>query len=134
MTGVIGDMSDGARLALEDDGLINVGQIRPTARVNAYLLYTVNAPPWKGSNKIIAEAFKLSRKMPSELLPFWTKYWCYVLIGVITYASLKLFRRLSRRSGVFIENDKNSKFLNDTAEQLEGNNSFNLRSRQIHFL
>ena len=50
-----------AHLAFEDDVLINVGQIRPTTRVNAYLLYTVNAPLWKGSNKIIAEAFKLSK-------------------------------------------------------------------------
>ncbi|XP_076681708.1 iodotyrosine deiodinase isoform X2 [Andrena cerasifolii] len=57
--------------------------------------------------------------MPSELLPFWTKYWGYVLIGVITYVSLKLFHRLSRKSGVFIENGKNSKYLSDTAEQLE---------------
>ncbi|XP_031848983.1 iodotyrosine deiodinase isoform X2 [Nomia melanderi] len=58
--------------------------------------------------------------MFSELFPFWTKYWYYVLIGIISCSILRVFYVISRKSAVFIKNDKRDlKILNNTTEQLE---------------
>lgn len=60
--------------------------------------------------------------MFSELLPFWTKYWYHVLIGIISCGILRVFYVISRKGAVFIKNDKRDlKILNNTTEQLEGN-------------
>ncbi|XP_076643804.1 iodotyrosine deiodinase isoform X2 [Halictus rubicundus] len=58
--------------------------------------------------------------MFSELLPFWTKYWYHVLIGIISCSFLKLFYDISKERAVREKTDKHdSKILNNTTEQLE---------------
>ncbi|KZC07734.1 PREDICTED: iodotyrosine deiodinase 1 [Dufourea novaeangliae] len=58
--------------------------------------------------------------MFSELLPFWTKYWYYVLIGVVSCSFLKVFYDISKKSATFIKNDKYStKLVDNTMEQIE---------------
>ncbi|XP_076230994.1 iodotyrosine deiodinase [Calliopsis andreniformis] len=58
--------------------------------------------------------------MLSEILPFWTKYWYHVLIGIISYVFLRVFYKISTNSINFVADGKHSsKIVNDTVEQLE---------------
>ncbi|XP_043250468.1 iodotyrosine deiodinase 1 [Colletes gigas] len=69
--------------------------------------------------------------MISELLPFWTKYWHHVLIGIISYSFLKIFYKVSKKSALFIKNDKNrSEILNNTMEQLEDSSKESLEDSE----
>ncbi|XP_076294874.1 iodotyrosine deiodinase [Lasioglossum baleicum] len=58
--------------------------------------------------------------MFTELLPFWTKYWFHVLIGIISCSFFKLFYDISKERAAREKNDKcDSKFVDNTTEQLE---------------
>ena len=62
--------------------------------------------------------------MFTELLPFWTKYWYHVLISIIFCIFFKLFYEVFRKDTIFIENNRhNFNTLDNTVEQLKGNNT-----------
>ncbi|XP_076761906.1 iodotyrosine deiodinase isoform X1 [Xylocopa sonorina] len=62
--------------------------------------------------------------MIAELLPFWTKYWHYVLIGFVSCYFLKIFCHVSEKAAIFIQKGKwNSTSLNNTLEQLDDINA-----------
>ncbi|XP_076175985.1 iodotyrosine deiodinase isoform X2 [Ptiloglossa arizonensis] len=60
--------------------------------------------------------------MFSELLPFWTKYWYHIMIGIISYGFLKVFYEVSKKSTIFIKKNNSTKILNNTMQQLEDSN------------
>ncbi|XP_053984306.1 iodotyrosine deiodinase isoform X1 [Hylaeus volcanicus] len=58
--------------------------------------------------------------MISELLPFWTKYWYHVVIGIISCVFLKVLYQVSKKSVISIKNDESdSKILNNGMEEPE---------------
>lgn len=72
--------------------------------------------------------------MFTELLPFWTKYWYHVLITIILCIFFKLFYKVFEKGTIFIENNRhNFNILDNTVEQLEGNNTITLLLSELEY-
>lgn len=73
--------------------------------------------------------------MFTELLPFWTKYWYHILFSIILYIFLSLSYELLKKGTIFIQNKRhNFNILDNTMEQLEGNNTIILLLPGLKFL
>lgn len=58
--------------------------------------------------------------MLTEFFPFWTKYWYYMLITIVTYIFLKLFYKILKKDVTFIEKNKQNFDISNIIKQLKG--------------